>query len=116
MQKAAGWKHSYHDFFQPEWYSCAGDRESAIRLLQQMVDKKEVGTLVIAVNPMYDNLRSDPRFKALIVKIYGQSGAAAVQKRLDAKLSDGKALNAACPLSTKHIENSQTPSLSAGDR
>ncbi len=104
MRDAAGWKHSYHDFFQPEWYSCAGDRESAIRLLQQIVDKKEVGALVIAVNPMYDNLRSDPRFTALMVKIYGRNGAAAVQKRLDAKLGDGKALNAACPLSTKHAE------------
>src|ERR1700761_1436315 len=102
MREAASWKHSYHDFFEPEWYSCAGDRESAIRLLQQIVEKKEVGSLVIAVNPMYDGLRSDQRFKALMVQIYGKNGAAAVQKRLDAKLNDGKALNAACPINTKH--------------
>jgi DNA-binding winged helix-turn-helix (wHTH) protein/tetratricopeptide (TPR) repeat protein/TolB-like protein len=116
MREAASWKHSYHDFFEPEWYSCADDRESAIRLLQQIVEKKEVGSLVIAGNPMYDSLRSDQRFKTLMVQIYGKNGAATVQKRLDARLNDGKALNAACPINTKHAAIHPTQLLRVGDR
>ncbi len=113
--EAMSWKHSYHDFFEPEWYSCSGDRESAIRLLQQIVEKKEAGSLVIAVNPMYDSLRADKRFVVLIEDIYGKAGAAAIEKRLDAKLNDGKRLNEACPVNASNAEGHSALKLPAGD-
>jgi DNA-binding winged helix-turn-helix (wHTH) protein/tetratricopeptide (TPR) repeat protein/TolB-like protein len=96
------WKHPYHDFFLPEWSSCAGEKEEAIRLLQEMVERKEVGSLVVAVNPMYDSLRSDQRFKELIGRIYGSSGATELQNRLDVTFSKSNALNMACPLPPQH--------------
>jgi hypothetical protein len=38
-------------------------------MLEQMVARREVGSLVIAVNPMYDNLRTDQRLKDLIGRV-----------------------------------------------
>jgi tetratricopeptide (TPR) repeat protein len=103
MRDTTIWKHPYHDFLRPEWYSCAGKKEEAILQLQQMVARREVGSLVIAVNPMYDGLRSDQRFKDLIGRIYGPSGGTAIQSRLDAMFSGGKTLNLACPIPPEHV-------------
>ncbi len=62
IEESQSWKHIYHDFLLPEWHSRAGDRDTTILLLQQTVAKRDLSSLVIAVNPMYDSLRSDQRF------------------------------------------------------
>jgi DNA-binding winged helix-turn-helix (wHTH) protein/tetratricopeptide (TPR) repeat protein len=100
IEESPNWKHIYHDFLLPEWYSCAGDRDAAILLLQQMVAKRDLSSLVIAVNPMYDSLRSDQRFKELLTRIYGPDDYAELQKRLDAQYR-GKTMNLACPLAAE---------------
>jgi DNA-binding winged helix-turn-helix (wHTH) protein/TolB-like protein len=91
------WKHGYHDFLRPEWTSCAGEHDAALRLLQEMVAHRDPSSLSISVNPMYDGLRSDPRFNELLSGIYGPASFVGVQKRLEDQLR-GKEMNLACPL------------------
>jgi len=99
MGRRAAWKHPYHDFFAPEWLSCARENDAAMNALERIVGRKDIGSLVIAVNPMYDNLRGDPRFAELLNRIYGRDVSKAVQQRLAEKLGAGNAMQLACPLS-----------------
>jgi tetratricopeptide (TPR) repeat protein len=46
-------------------YTGLGDREQAFSWLQKAVDQKDVGLLLLA-DPVYDGLRSDPRFRVLL--------------------------------------------------
>jgi len=54
-----------NDFVPAEWYAYSGEREKAIAELGNMVSRHDPDALLIAVNPAYENLRSDPRFQSL---------------------------------------------------
>jgi len=57
------------------WYYLAlahmalGDKAEALRALEKDYDRRSVEILFIAVDPMMDNLRADPRFRALLARI-----------------------------------------------
>ena len=57
------------------WYYLAlahialGERAEALRALEGDYDRRSAEILFIAVDPMMDNLRADPRFRALLVRM-----------------------------------------------
>jgi DNA-binding winged helix-turn-helix (wHTH) protein/TolB-like protein len=57
------------DFAPEEWYAYVGDRDHAIAALEQAVDRREPTAINMAVNPMLDNLHSDPRFLAILNRV-----------------------------------------------
>jgi Tfp pilus assembly protein PilF/TolB-like protein len=63
------WAHAENDFDLAEWYVYAGSRERALRALEAKVARHEPGALQIAVNPPFDGLHQDPRFRALIARV-----------------------------------------------
>jgi len=95
------WKHPYHDFFLPEWYSCAGEKDKALEELEKIVAHHDVGSMVIAVNPLYDSFRGDSRFKQILASIYGAANAANIENRLNARLAASHSLNLACPVNSR---------------
>jgi TolB-like protein/Flp pilus assembly protein TadD len=52
-------------------YAAAGDRENALRVLQQAVDERTGSRSVLSmkVNPLYDFMRDDPRFVELMEEV-----------------------------------------------
>jgi DNA-binding winged helix-turn-helix (wHTH) protein/TolB-like protein/Tfp pilus assembly protein PilF len=57
------------DFIPEEWYAYAGDRDQAIAALQETIRRHDPSAVHIAVNPMLENLHSDPRFLALVSRV-----------------------------------------------
>jgi hypothetical protein len=51
-------------------YAALGDKDEAFAWLGKACDAREAGVIWIKVDPMMDNLRSDPRF-AEVVKSMG---------------------------------------------
>ncbi|MGC2527249.1 MAG: tetratricopeptide repeat protein [Candidatus Acidiferrum sp.] len=49
-------------------YAGLGDKEKAIETLQQAANQNDASSVWLRVNPQFDNLRSDPRFTALLPK------------------------------------------------
>ena len=50
-------------------YSGTGQKERALELLQQMYAEHSNAVVQIKVDPMFDPLRSDPRFKDLLLHL-----------------------------------------------
>src|SRR6266851_1377424 len=50
-------------------YAYAGDADMALRSLEKAVEARCYGITYLAVNPMFDELRSDPRFVSLLRRI-----------------------------------------------
>lgn len=50
-------------------HSGLGEKEQAFQLLNQAYEEKANWMLIIKVDPFFDSLRSDPRFKALLKKM-----------------------------------------------
>jgi TolB-like protein/DNA-binding winged helix-turn-helix (wHTH) protein/Tfp pilus assembly protein PilF len=58
-------------------YAYAGDTDKALRLLEKAVEARCYGITYLGVNPIFDELRSDPRFVSLLRRI----GLSQSQKR-----------------------------------
>ena len=58
-----------NDFDPAEWYAFTGQRDSAIASLQHIVGEHDGAAVIMAVNPMLDNLHEDPRFIALLHRV-----------------------------------------------
>jgi len=58
-----------NDFIPAEWYAFAGRRDEAIAALQAIVANHDREAVQLAVNPMFDNLHSDPRFQSLLHQV-----------------------------------------------
>ena len=50
-------------------YLGLGDREAALRELERVENTHSVGTLRLGVEPIFDPIRSDPRFSALLKRV-----------------------------------------------
>ncbi|MGE5357731.1 MAG: TPR end-of-group domain-containing protein [Bacteroidales bacterium] len=50
-------------------YARLGDKESAFRCLEEAFARRDPGLLLLRVDPDVDNLRSDPRFAALVRRL-----------------------------------------------
>jgi hypothetical protein len=59
------------DFPEPtaEIYVLLGNKDKAFYWLQKAYEERDCFLLELAVSPMFDSLRSDPRYKALVKKI-----------------------------------------------
>jgi DNA-binding winged helix-turn-helix (wHTH) protein/tetratricopeptide (TPR) repeat protein len=57
------------DFVPEEWYAYVGDRDRAIAALEQTVNRRVPSAVNMAVNPMLDNLHSDPRFLSILNRV-----------------------------------------------
>lgn len=58
-----------NDFDPAEWYAFTGQRDKAIAALQHIVADHDGAAVLMAVNPMLDNLHEDPRFLALLHRV-----------------------------------------------
>jgi tetratricopeptide (TPR) repeat protein len=58
-----------NDFDPAEWYAFSGQRDKAISALQQAVKDHNGVAILLAVNPMLDNLHDDPRFLSLLRQV-----------------------------------------------
>lgn len=58
-----------NDFVPAEWYAFAGQREKALLSLQRVVANHDREAVQLAVNPMFESLHSDPRFRALLHEV-----------------------------------------------
>jgi len=58
-----------NDFDPAEWYAFTGQRDKAIAALQHVVNDHDGAAVLIAVNPMLDNLHDDPRFQSLVHQV-----------------------------------------------
>ncbi len=50
-------------------YAMAGNRDKAIKDIEQAVKDKDEGMTWLLVDPLYDNLRTDPRFQDLVKRV-----------------------------------------------
>jgi hypothetical protein len=50
-------------------YANAGDADMALRSLEKAVEARSYGITYLGVNPIFDELRSDPRFVSLLRRI-----------------------------------------------
>jgi tetratricopeptide (TPR) repeat protein len=51
-------------------YLGLGDKEQALRWLERAYDEHSVNLALIKVSPLWDPLRGDPRFEALVAKVF----------------------------------------------
>ena len=58
-----------NDFDPAEWYAFTGQRDKAIAALERVVKNHDGAAVLLAVNPMLDNLHDDPRFLALLHQV-----------------------------------------------
>jgi hypothetical protein len=59
-------------FWRAVLYLSLGNREEAVRWLEQSVaDHEDIDITFIKVDPLLDPLRGDPRFEALVRKVVG---------------------------------------------
>jgi len=58
-----------NDFDPAEWYAFTGQRDKAIAALQRVVADHDGAAVLLAVNPMLDNLHDDPRFQSLLHQV-----------------------------------------------
>ena len=58
-----------NDFDPAEWYAFTGQRDKAIAALQRVVADHDGAAILLAVNPMLDNLHDDPRFLSLLHQV-----------------------------------------------
>jgi DNA-binding winged helix-turn-helix (wHTH) protein/tetratricopeptide (TPR) repeat protein len=58
-----------NDFEPAEWYAFTGQRDKAIASLQRVVTEHDGEAILLAVNPMFDNLHDDPRFQSLVHQV-----------------------------------------------
>ena len=58
-----------NDFDPAEWYAFTGQRDKAISDLQRVVANHDGAAVLLAVNPMLDNLHDDPRFQSLLHQV-----------------------------------------------
>jgi DNA-binding winged helix-turn-helix (wHTH) protein/TolB-like protein/Tfp pilus assembly protein PilF len=58
-----------NDFDPAEWYAFTGQRDKAITALERVVKDHDGAAVLLAVNPMLDNLHDDPRFLALLHQV-----------------------------------------------
>ena len=52
-----------------EVYAVRGERDKAFEWLQNSFDEHDTGTLALLVDPLLQELRNDPRYKALVAKM-----------------------------------------------
>jgi tetratricopeptide (TPR) repeat protein len=50
-------------------YNGLGDRNSALQWLERACEERDINALYVKVDPLLDNLRPEPRFKALLQKM-----------------------------------------------
>jgi hypothetical protein len=67
---------SQHRYVLSYWrtllYVSLGNRDEAIRSLEQAAaDRDSLSVMMIKVDPQLDPLRGDPRFEALVQKVFG---------------------------------------------
>jgi len=58
-----------NDFDPAEWYAFTGQRDKAMVSLQRVVTDHDGEAVLLAVNPMFDNLHEDPRFQSLLHEV-----------------------------------------------
>ena len=63
---------AHDDFVPAEWAAFAGDGNATLLALSQMLDRRDPECLKITINPAYDFLRADPRFKQLLQRLNGK--------------------------------------------
>jgi TolB-like protein len=51
-------------------YLGLGDKEQAFNVLEKAYEERSAGLPLLKVNPIWDPLRSDPRFEALVTKVF----------------------------------------------
>jgi hypothetical protein len=49
--------------------AAVGDREQALRWLEKAIDARDHKSTLIGVEPIFDGLRSDPRFTVLLNRV-----------------------------------------------
>jgi TolB-like protein/Tfp pilus assembly protein PilF len=69
---------SHHRYVPSYWlaslYLSLGNRDEAILLLEQAIlDHDSIAVTLIKVDPMFDPLRGDPRFEALVQRVVGKT-------------------------------------------
>jgi TolB-like protein/class 3 adenylate cyclase len=50
-------------------YGVLGDRDEAFRQLDKALEQRSAGMIYLHLDPLYDSVRDDPRFRALVEKI-----------------------------------------------
>jgi hypothetical protein len=50
-------------------YGVLGDRDEAFRQLDKALEQRSAGMIYLHLDPLYDSIREDPRFSALVEKI-----------------------------------------------
>ena len=58
-----------NDFDPAEWYAFTGQRDKAIAAIQRVIANRDGSAVLLAVNPMLDNLHDDARFVALLHQV-----------------------------------------------
>lgn len=58
-----------NDFDPAEWYAFTGQHDKSIAALERIVAKHDGSAVLLAVNPMLDNLHEDPRFLSLLHQV-----------------------------------------------
>jgi DNA-binding winged helix-turn-helix (wHTH) protein/Tfp pilus assembly protein PilF/TolB-like protein len=58
-----------NDFVPAEWYAFTAQNDKALLSLQRVVANHDREAVQLAVNPMFDNLHDDPRFRSLLSQI-----------------------------------------------
>ncbi len=61
-------RHS-NDFDPAEWYAFTSQPDKALKALHQIIATHDEEAVMLAVDPMFDNLHSDPRFLAILQQV-----------------------------------------------
>jgi serine/threonine protein kinase/Tfp pilus assembly protein PilF len=62
--------HTYVDFYQlATIYAGLGDKDEAFRLLEKGYEERSAGMVYLAIDPFWDNVRSNPRYTDLLRRI-----------------------------------------------